>query len=117
MLREYDLTYVIRGDALLITTKEHAPIDRRVFPVRDLLIAEGADPATASSNGERLAEIVASFCSPEARQDRGPPCMVECVPGAGALVVSADDETHEYIESFLWSLREIRDSQTKTKGN
>jgi hypothetical protein len=99
MLRNLDLTFVVRGDVLLVTTPEMAEVRHqrvRLYPVRDLLDGH-------SRTGDELLDAVTRCIAPDTWEDVGGPATIWHADGA--LVVLQLDEHHERIERMLAELR------------
>jgi hypothetical protein len=103
LLRLVDLTWVIRDDALVITTPEKAEAALHVvsYEVGDLLAAVGGDIAS-------LVRVIYSTISPETWDQVGGPGSLAPIPAAGALQISQTREVHRRIEQLLDDLRRIR---------
>ncbi len=106
MLDELDLTWVIRGDVLLITTKTEAEniLATRVYDVEDLVVVSGG------ANYQMLIQLLTSNLQPDSWDETGGPGNVrECrSPGIHALVVTQTQEVHEQIAELLAALRRVR---------
>lgn len=109
VLATEDLTFIVRNDALVFTTKEAAknwtPI--RIYQIHDLL----ADEQQAGL--ERLVDLICSTIEPESWRTAGG--MAGEVrpfvgPGLVVLVVTQTEDAHEKITSLLATLREARDA-------
>lgn len=109
VLRELDLTYVVRDDVLLITSREEAEGRQitRVYRVDDLT----ASPDGFGSKGLKLEELVKTVSScvcPTTWSPVGGPGVIAGIsPGcADLLVVTQDYHVHREIAALLASLRE-----------
>lgn len=108
MLGEYDLTYVIRNEVLLITSKTEAEnmLVTRVYPVFDLVVRSGDDGRERSQLDYRpLAQLIKTTIAPDTWDDVGGPGTDMSFANAGALVISQTTEVHEEIAEHLRSLR------------
>ena len=110
MLRDLDLTYVIRDDVLLITTPERterAYVCTRVYPVADL-VGSGSACGSAGRGCDYLIEAMMTCILPESWGGVGGPGTVLAVPPGQpkALAVTQDPRVHDEIGAFLEAVRE-----------
>jgi hypothetical protein len=111
MLGEMDLTYVIRDQVLMITSKTEAEnmLLDRFYPVGDLLNAEHDDLVAGDGDEyRRLNELISSLVAPTTWDEVGGPGRMKAVPGARALAISQTFEIHREIEHFLAALRAVK---------
>ena len=111
MLGALDLTYIIKNEALLITTPDKAANELRtkVYPVSDLTM-----PAPGKVSGESyidLVDLITTTIMPTTWDEVGGPGSVQALRKARSLVVSQTEEVHEEILGLLTALREARDGQ------
>lgn len=118
ILWDLELAYVIRDDALVITTAEEAeahPV-ARVYEVSDLVDAPPArEPPSdrPAGNGEaleRLVDAVVTTVAPDSWDEAGGPGTI-CGLHYGdkyVLVVSQTEEVHDAVEGLLAMLRHVR---------
>lgn len=110
MFDELDMTYVIRHEALMITTKTEAENMEtcKVYPVFDLVVR----PSNMSTRGrafdyQSLIEGLTSNVAPTSWDEVGGPGAIQEFTNVGALVISQTTEVHEEIASYLRALREV----------
>jgi len=108
ILDEYGLSFTIRHDTLLITTKTAAETHTttRLYQVHDLAMQPN-DPV-ARPDFERLIELISSTLQPESwREAGGTIGEIRSYegPGISVLVVHHTDEGHEQVEKLLGNLR------------
>lgn len=105
ILADLDLTWMIRGEALVITTKERASED---LEVRLYPLPWGCRTQAVVDVQSLIDLIQNAIDGPEAWADFGGSCMIR-PQGDGAnamLVVSQTAETHDAVEGLLRSLHE-----------
>jgi hypothetical protein len=109
LLRDLDLTYVIRHDTLLITTTDEAETLKyvRVYSVNDLVGERGAG-GSASQGCESLVQAIKESVVPESWEHVGGPGAISTLPPGRptSLVVDQHQRVHEEIADFLAVLRE-----------
>jgi hypothetical protein len=99
VLRDFEVGYVVRDAAILVTTWEFAerqPIVR-LYPIADL--------ADARLPPESIRDIITSTVEPDGWQDVGGPYVAACA--GDTLVVTENDRGHERIEEVLADLRHV----------
>jgi hypothetical protein len=135
MLSELDLTYVIRHEVVIVTTKAEAEslLTTKVYPIFDLAClargkGEGAGPAqwakmvlphgflgaarpqrrdhTGVDYASLINGITGSIAPTTWDEVGGPGTITEFAP-AGALVISQTTEVHEEIAEYLKALRDV----------
>ena len=111
MLSAKDLSWLIDGDLLFITTseKERTMVVTRVYPVAALVFTESGDAYEADFDS--LIDAITSTIAPSAWDSAGGAGGIEPFAYSGALIISQTREVHEQIESLLARLREVRDIQ------
>lgn len=107
-LDEQGLTFVVRNETLLITTRTAAEVltSTRIYQVHDLVLYPG-DPSLRPEL-EKLTRLVTSLVQPESWREAGGTqgdCHGFEAPGLAALVIHQTDEGHEQIEKLLADLR------------
>jgi hypothetical protein len=122
ILDEQNLTYVVRYDQLLITTKfaADALTSLRVYQVHDLVVAAN-DPSAARPDFEHLIELITSTIEPETwREAGGTQGEVKQFygPGVLTLIVTQTEKVHKQVEELLAALRAaqaapIREAQAR----
>ena len=108
VLGEFDLTYVIRNEVLLITSKTEAEnmLVTKVYPVFDLVVCSGDEGHERSPlNYGPLMSLIQKTVAPDTWDDVGGPGPLKEFPNAGALVISQTTEVHEEIARQLRALR------------
>lgn len=102
ILREFDLTWLIESEVLMITTIDEAGqrLDPQVYDVDDLVTIEGG------LDYDSLIETITSIVAPTTWDDVGGPGSV--APLHRMLVISQTAEVHEQIASLLAELRRVR---------
>ena len=99
ILDDYDLSFVIDYEVLLITTIEDAEyrMSLSIYPVHDL--------APSDAEMDELMEAVLATVSPLSWDEAGGGCVMRSV--GKALLVSANCEIHEELEQVLAGLRKV----------
>lgn len=124
MLRDLDLTYLVRDGYLLITTKAEAEalLSVKAYPVGDLLgaddglcppLAPGDRMGAVSGDFQQLIETITTTVSPTTWDDVGGPGTIQEVRPSDALAIGQTEEVHREIVELLASLRVVRDKQLK----
>ncbi|HEX3870088.1 MAG TPA: STN domain-containing protein [Pirellulales bacterium] len=110
MLRDYDLTFIIRDEVLLITAKVTAEAipTARIYQVCDLLSKEENE---TSSKYDELMAVIQATVTPTFWNEVGGPGTMKPLPIARVLVVYATAEVHEEVEGLLATIRMARDAQ------
>ncbi len=100
LLEEFDLTWVIRDDVLLITSKEKADeiLVTQVYRVGDLL-----DGSRARLTIHQLIDAIVETVQPDSWDDNGGPGSI--IPLGQALLVSQKFDCHEQMTDLLELLR------------
>lgn len=114
LLDELELTYVIRNELLMVTSKTEAEnmLTTRVYPVFDLLAPpRGAPTDRPPLNFQSLIDNITSNIQSNTWDDVGGPGSIQPFTSAGALVISQTNQAHEEITEFLKALRETRKVQ------
>ncbi|MCI0359163.1 MAG: hypothetical protein L0211_11850 [Planctomycetaceae bacterium] len=105
MLDEFELTYVVEHEALIVTTPEDAESPDKMLlvahPVHDL-IDWPVDPAPLGDY-DPLIDLITTSVAPESWVDVGGPGSIEALDGW--LLLSQTHEVHAQIESLLANLR------------
>lgn len=108
LLRDMDLTYVIRNEVLLITTEDKADGPdghfTRTYPVADLVETKGGK----ERDFDTLIEAITSTVRPVTWDEVGGPGVISCVPNSNSIVVSQTREVHDEILELLRALRGAR---------
>ena len=110
MLKQLDLTYVVRYEALHITTPEEAEeeLTTVAYPVTDLIRYRDPDGKTWS-DFDTLIETITSTITPDAWDEVGGAGAIEAMPmqDTDVLVISQTQQTQREIASVLQRLRAI----------
>jgi hypothetical protein len=118
LLDERDLTYVIRHEVLLITTKTEAEhlLDIKVYPVFDLVVRP--PNATANHPGldfQMLIENITANIAPTSWDEVGGPGAIQSFTNSAALVISQTTAVHEEIAEYLKAQREVAKAQSVSR--
>jgi hypothetical protein len=117
ILDEQGLTYLVKHDVLVITTKTAASapenLTTRIYQVHDLVVAPN-DPTALQPDFDALIEILTCSIRNQDWQDVGG--TIGYVkpfygPGSLALVITHDEQGHREIEQLFKMLRESRVQQ------
>jgi hypothetical protein len=106
LLQELELTYVVKDQALWITTVEYAEsmLLTKVYPVGDLI--HDVDEETGPGfDYDSLIAVVTNTVAPDSWDKVGGPSAIDGI--YGSLVVSTTTDVHEQITSLLDTYREI----------
>ena len=110
ILGELDLTYVIRDEILMITTREEAELQlaTKLYPVGDLVGYK--DPSGQSwSDFDTLIELINSTVEPESWEEVGGPGAISPIQfqGTDVICIRQTDEVHDEIAKLLARMREM----------
>ncbi|MEX2121197.1 MAG: hypothetical protein WD847_16510 [Pirellulales bacterium] len=112
ILGPLELTYVIRDDVLLITSKTEAEgmMEARVYPVADLVRPpDGSSFMEPSPDFDSLIELILSSIEPTKwSEGTGPSNDVQAFDNCGAIVILQTADVHDQIDKLLMALREAR---------
>ena len=114
MLRELDLTYVVRHEVLKITTPEECEcaVSTLIYPVPDFMAsssqAGAARPERPGLAG--LTTLIQTAIWPDSWDEVGGQGAVESVEPWGVLIISHTDEMHEQIAALLRTARQAHQS-------
>ncbi len=106
LLGDYHLTYLIRDEVLLITSKaeaENLP-ETRVYPVGDLVTAEADAEDCLDDRYELLVDTILQTIGKEAQKHGS----VRAYPPSRALVIHQPQPVHRLVEDVLSQLRHAR---------
>ncbi len=112
MLRELDLTYSVRDEAIVITTPEEAEtqLELRVYPIADLLgeerMVDEFTNITREADADGLTALITSLIAPDSWDDVGGPGSIEGHPRIDVLVISQTPQIHGKIEQMLMQIRQ-----------
>jgi hypothetical protein len=114
LLDELDLTYLIRDEVLIITSKTEAEntLSIKVYPVFDLIVRPADAPTDRPAlDFQSLIENVRNNIAPKTWDEVGGPGAIQPFTNSGALVIFQTTEAHEEIAEFLKALREVGQEQ------
>ncbi len=108
MLDELDLTYGIRDDVVIITSKdrEDTQLFTRIYPVSDLV--GGPDP-----DYDALVDAITTTVLPATWDEVGGPGSIVAMPNSKSVVVS---QTRQAQDEILQLLRALRAAKTLAEG-
>ena len=112
MLGDLKLTYVVRDEVLLMTSKDVAEhlLSTRTYPVADLVARE--DGAALGDDYQGLIELITTSITPTTWNEVGGPGSIQKFRNARVIVISQTFAVHRQIERLLASLRATRPEQT-----
>lgn len=128
MLDQADLTYVVRNEVLLITTRTEAEnmLECRIYPVRDLVTRNsdlavcGGDPRRGMGFGDDsqedyagLIELITTAVAPTTWDVVGGPGPTMDFSNSHAMAICQTADVHEEIAALFAALRLARDKQLK----
>jgi hypothetical protein len=109
MLRDLEMTYVIRDEVLLITTQSNAETIHtiRVYPVGDLL-SHADDSALQLDPAHDLIASIVETVAFTTWNEVGGPGKICYLPVTQSLIISQTLEVHEQIYGLLAAMRKVR---------
>jgi hypothetical protein len=101
MLRELELTFIIKDEVLQITTPEEAEssMDSRFYSVSSLLPSSG--------DGEYLVKLITKHVKPESRDAVGGPGAITFVEHLQAIAVTQTEDVLHQIDTLLESVAKL----------
>lgn len=113
MLRDLELTYMLRLGALWITTPERAEAQlvTTVYPVGDL-VEQDLNSREPVLDYDSLAQAIMSVIAPDEWDQVGGPGVINGI--YGSLAVSQTAEIHEEVSALLQAYRAIVDNEQDT---
>ncbi len=105
-VRTLDLTYLVKDEAILITTLEEAEMwpATRIYPIAGIVdVADSAD-RHVKPDYDLLLDLITRTLRPESWVEAGGTGTIAVFPNRNCLVVSQTDEVHEDVARFLESL-------------
>lgn len=123
ILREQELTYMIRDEVLFITTPEECEraLDIGLYPVRDLVqITEALpiDPPGTNCDFDSLIKVITSTIVPDTWDEVGGPGAIGPLLPAPTLMISQTQDVHREIAELITKLRATRKQEAaRTAAN
>jgi hypothetical protein len=109
LLDEIELTYLIRDEVVLITSKTEAEnlLTIKVYPVFDLVLRPPDAPVNRPAvDFTSLIDNITTNIAPVTWDEVGGPGSIQPFTNAAALVIAQTPEIHEFIAEYLRALRE-----------
>lgn len=105
LLHDFDLTYVIRDEAVVVTSRTMAEeiLRTRLYDCRPLIDASSRDPQGIAELAE-LESLISSTIAVSSWGEVGGPGCIEAFAQRGLLIISNTDVVHEQIERHLGML-------------
>ncbi|MCH8922101.1 MAG: hypothetical protein IIA67_02995, partial [Planctomycetes bacterium] len=117
VLREAELTFVIRDEVVLITTPEEAEemLVTRLYPVGDLVTSDDDSVVIGSTeiDFDPIIELIEATVAPDSWDAAGGPGAIDGLEMCLALAVPQTEEIHEQIARLLQKLRQLQADQFK----
>jgi hypothetical protein len=120
LLDELNLTYLVRDEVLVITTKTAAEnlLTTKVYPVFDLVVRPPDAPATRPDlDFPSLINNITTNIAPETWDETGGPGTIQPFTNSAALAISQTTRVHEEIVEYLRSLREAGAAQKQQRAD
>lgn len=113
VLRELDLTFMLRGPVLVITTPEEAEnhLDTHVYPVHDLISWGPYKGNPNFADYDTLIENITSVVAPDTWDDVGGAGAIEACPYSQSLIISQTRQVHKEVRALLKTLRKAKGLQ------
>lgn len=114
ILDELDLTYVVRNEVLVVTSKTEAEsmLVVKIYPVFDLVVRPlDASPRLPGMDFTALAKSIMGQVAPTTWHAVGGPGEIKEFVNSGALVISQTTAAHEEIAAYLRALRQAARTQ------
>ncbi len=116
ILDQFDLSFYIRHDVLIITTPEVVEnhLDTVVYPVADLVVSVPVQTYAkhiAWADFDTLIEAITSAVAPDTWDEVGGAGAIEPYPSSGALVISQTRVVHRQVQALLTQLRQAKTVQ------
>jgi len=111
ILRQLDLTWVIRHEVIVITRpfERDCPFRTAFYPIRDLVSPDRGEPKEQlRKHAEQLCEAMMATVAPESWIENNGYGSIAALPHPPALVVSQSDDAHAQIAALLAALRKVR---------
>lgn len=118
MLRDLELSYIIRDEVLLITTPEVAEnnLSIVIYPVGDLLEIPYSDDGKQdfkSIDFSNLIDAITTSVTPESWDEVGGPGSLPEFQQRGAIIINQTEEVHAKLAEFLTKLRIVHAQSTQ----
>ncbi|WP_442482009.1 hypothetical protein [Aeoliella sp. SH292] len=113
LLGQLDLTYLPRGEVVMVTSDEEAltQLCIRVYPVPDLL-GTAKEVAQQGHDYDTVIDTIISVVDSDTWvENGGPEAEIRPFPAANAIVISQTFQSHRKIERLLADLRRLRVQQ------
>ncbi|HEV3343023.1 MAG TPA: hypothetical protein VG125_21795 [Pirellulales bacterium] len=120
LLDELDLTYLVRDEVLLITTKTEAEnlLTTKVYPVFDLVVRPPNAPANRPAlDFQSLIENITVNIAPTTWDEVGGPGAIQPFTNSAALVISQTTGVHQEVVDYLRALREAGAAQKQQRAD
>ena len=113
ILEDLGLSYMIKGEALIVTTIEDTQyaenLQIKVYLVKDLVTTTASEPPKLDF--DPLIELITSSIEPDSWEDVGGPGSISGFENASSLVIRQRIGTHEQIAALLTTLRKAKSLQ------
>lgn len=111
VLYRTNLTYVIKDDVVMVTTKASPRLVQQVYPVADLVMTpeeegEGEGCKSAESR-DSLIRLFTNTIAPQSWADVSGPGTIEYLPEANALMIVQTPDVQEQVRELLDALRRL----------
>ncbi len=120
MLRQLDLSFMVRNEVLEITTLEECEnsLVVRMYPLSDLARPARRQYMGGESSGrfDHLVEIIQSICAPDTWDEVGGAGSIEPMDAWNVIAVAQTAEVHEQISGLLATLRKVREGNKNGNG-
>ena len=126
MLRDLELTWMVRNGTLLVTTPEEAEASLvlQVYEVSDIVLTSRLRPlvhqgrSNVMADFDSLINVITTSVQPESWDEVGGPASIEALAymRKNVLVVSHRWEAHEQIAQLLDKLRDVQANQVDEAG-
>ena len=115
ILDDFDLTFLVQNDILMITTEDEAETElfTRTYPVADLLVAAPTQPGnTVQKDFDTLINAITKTVKPPAWDEVGGPGSITDVQVSACIVVSQTQPVHDEVLKLLRALRAAKREAT-----
>lgn len=94
ILRDLDMTYVVKDEVLMVTTVEAAE--------KNLILKTYKFPDDLSDRGDKIIEVLTATVHPDQWAQLGGPCSIGVIDNV--LFISSSETVHESVEDFMTKL-------------